>query len=545
MSRRARLFSEFLGDADSRATISTVSSSVQDISAKRRKTSGLNSRFDRMVQTMNVTHRSPLKSARHRASSTSSASGSSVPKTPIDDYDEFHREAKLGTNFFVIKMEASSIQKKNRTRKIGGVFPWDQDSSSETNEAPPPPAPLPAWLTSTFSTLTTKHPLRLLLPRRTESEPTSSSPRSVLVEEENPFSFCPPADPLRVSPSTHVSPPPSAEAANTELSTRSTHTPPYSPSPAPKFLCNTFSLPDASFDDIPPFSTPGPGSIVSRSHSIPSVHFPQPHHVEYAPAFGYMPAVHPQESVNVSPTFVPPLHSTPIAKCLTRPSDSTNIALFPHDHNEHDGSTYHPSPNHSPYENIFTTPVRRPVYFDSPTEDPSDSDPLEPGYELESLDFKWEPFIQKPANEEDLTPAPKPSQDAPVISNSDDYYYEIKVDPEGEDDKDGQLYASINMEPVSVERFMSPGPFSFAPPRDLSPTAGLYQHQQIQKTTTTTEHPVPQFFAPAPGIFVSPLRNKEPPTSPRAVPSAQVGDDPRSSQASNDTIEDWEDDAAG
>lgn len=101
--------------------------------AKRRKTSGLNSRFDRMIETLNIAHPSRLdKSVHSRARSTSSTSGSSIPpRTPIDDYDEFHREAtqrRLGADFSVIKMDtaSNSIPRKNKTNKL----PWDQDSSS-------------------------------------------------------------------------------------------------------------------------------------------------------------------------------------------------------------------------------------------------------------------------------------------------------------------------------------------------------------------------------------------------------------------------------
>jgi hypothetical protein len=87
-----------------------------------------------MVETMNITHRSSVKGARNRARSTSSTSGSSVPKTPIDDYDEFHRDARLGTDFSVIKM-GKSMPRNKKTKKLGGVFPWEQDSSSsDTSE---------------------------------------------------------------------------------------------------------------------------------------------------------------------------------------------------------------------------------------------------------------------------------------------------------------------------------------------------------------------------------------------------------------------------
>ncbi|KAJ7703212.1 hypothetical protein B0H17DRAFT_1194421 [Mycena rosella] len=462
MSRR--LFSEFLDDSDSR---SVVSAATQDF-VKRRKTSGLNSRFDRMCQTMNVTHRPP---ARKRAGSTSSASGSSVPKTPIDNYDEFHREAKLGPDFSVIKMGTSSIPRSKKARNFAGVFPWDQDSSSDTNEPPPPAVPLPAWLATTFSTLTTKHPLRLLLPRRTESEPTPSPAkpvRDVEVEDDNPFSF-------------HVSPPQSS---------------------------HTSASADREAEHI---------DDDNRLHS--------PHTVPLARVL--LNQLHSQEPafVNSAPSFTSPPHSTPIANHLTYPAENTDP--FYHNEHNHNGSS---SPTHSAYNDIYATPAPRPVYFNSPTEDPSDSDPLEPSYELDSLDFRWEPFIQKAGNEQAHTPARRL---APVI---DDYYYEIQMEPEGEDDEDGQLCASINLEPMSMERCVSPGPFSFAPPRDFSVAA-----ESSQQTPTTPDRSVAQFFAPAPGIFISPLRNTEAPTSPRVVQSAQAVDDPKGSQTSNDSIEEWDD----
>jgi hypothetical protein len=50
--------------------------------------------------------------------------------------------------------------------------------------------------------------------------------------------------------------------------------------------------------------------------------------------------------------------------------------------------------------NIFVTPIKDsppwPIYFDSPTEDPIDSDPLRPGFEIDYgvLDFQWHPYFR-------------------------------------------------------------------------------------------------------------------------------------------------------
>lgn len=59
------------------------------------------------------------------------------------------------------------------------------------------------------------------------------------------------------------------------------------------------------------------------------------------------------------------------------------------------------------YLNVYATPgptlaCSRPVYFDSPTEDPSLSDPLQPeSYELDlnAIDFRWRPFLRSNAHE--------------------------------------------------------------------------------------------------------------------------------------------------
>jgi len=64
--------------------------------------------------------------------------------------------------------------------------------------------------------------------------------------------------------------------------------------------------------------------------------------------------------------------------------------------------------------NIFSTPgptfvTHRPMYFDSPTEDPSQPDTLEPesyGLDLNALDFQWRPFLRKFLPDHGLTDLP-------------------------------------------------------------------------------------------------------------------------------------------
>ena len=63
-----------------------------------------------------------------------------------------------------------------------------------------------------------------------------------------------------------------------------------------------------------------------------------------------------------------------------------------------------------PGSNVYVTPgptiaCSRPVYFDSPTEDPSLSDPLQPEsheLNLEAIDFRWRPFLRSNAPESNM-----------------------------------------------------------------------------------------------------------------------------------------------
>jgi hypothetical protein len=70
--------------------------------------SGANSRFDGMIETMSMTHRSPLKpTRRHRTRSIGSFSTSycDFSRTPVDAYDG-RRAGPLGKDFTLIKMNA-------------------------------------------------------------------------------------------------------------------------------------------------------------------------------------------------------------------------------------------------------------------------------------------------------------------------------------------------------------------------------------------------------------------------------------------------------
>ncbi|KAF7288636.1 hypothetical protein HMN09_01369500 [Mycena chlorophos] len=142
---------------------------------------------------------------------------------------------------------------------------------------------------------------------------------------------------------------------------------------------------------------------------------------------------------------------------------------------------------------IFGYMAHKNVYFDSPADDPVLSDPLDIGYQVEELDFRWEPFIQKESQ-------PPPALEIPLVAEG----VRSRID-----------------EPVPAEEkeFVSPR-FAFLPLVEASaPTPCTPVH-----APAPVQRPKLKFFAPAPGIFISPLR-----------------DDHMASQTSNDSIEDWDD----
>ncbi|KAJ7072337.1 hypothetical protein C8F01DRAFT_1243396 [Mycena amicta] len=407
--------------------------------AKRRKSTGLNSRFDRMIHIVNVAHRPPKG---RRARSASSTSGSSVPKTPVDEYDIHH--GRLGPEFSVLKLAANM---------------WDGSSSDSCEQpAPPPHVPLPPWLADTFSTLGPTHPLRLLLPRttRTEAGPIPLTEHDAISDLSDEAHF-----------------PVLENDFEPETRSRSTSPMPFSTAGP----CSTISYPIDSIlfaDDQLPFSVPGPRSILPNAK---------------APALSdYLSPPQQSDALILPSRNLPGYNSPPSApspfeesmpEITDYLSDLDDIPLIPTL-----GASCTPVSGYN---------ARHAIYFDSPAEDPVHSDPLEVGYELESLDFKWKPFIQT-ANVDAVGRKTNP------VPNSDDPAYEMQGESIREIDE--PLHSSPNEKPGSSNA----GP---------------------QKT------PEAKFFAPAPGIYISPLRG-DPPTSPNPCLNY-------ASQTSHDSIEDWDD----
>jgi len=184
---------------------------------------------------------------------------------------------------------------------------------------------------------------------------------------------------------------------------------------------------------------------------------------------------------------------------------------------------------------LFSTPgpvyhISRAIYFDSPTEDPADSDPSQPGYDLDhdALDFRWEPFIRNGVDDEGtphFTNIPDQSKKSPqsnslIISQGHPPLTSYNIS--GDEDS-GELLANTfdilnpnDSFPLtsSPKRYISPNPFRFSPSMDnavldhsalLMSTTESYDESEECPSTPELQHQAP-FFAPAPGIFISPLR---------------------------------------
>ncbi|PCH43858.1 hypothetical protein WOLCODRAFT_164785 [Wolfiporia cocos MD-104 SS10] len=173
---------------------------------KRRKTLGLNSQFDRMMDTINNIHTSSGSSARSRPRRNRAASSSSVslgsydvPKTPVYIYNGLD-EGRLGSDFSVLKMKPSGGLHKEYVDEEN-IFGTKPSKKART-------APIPEWLGNTLSMLDPRHPLRVLLPSplpRSPMEMDSSSALRILnmpqpantekLDEDEPiFAFGPPQD---------------------------------------------------------------------------------------------------------------------------------------------------------------------------------------------------------------------------------------------------------------------------------------------------------------------------------------------------------------
>ncbi|KAJ3866564.1 hypothetical protein EV359DRAFT_62205 [Lentinula novae-zelandiae] len=393
------------------------------VRAKRRKT-GLNSKFDRMVETMNATYRSPKKRQRTRSSSVSSYG---VPQTPVDVYEGLQVGA-LGQDFSVIKMRNDSHMD----------LETEDEDTSQVSQNTRCIAPLPGWLSETFTTLTKKHPLRLLLPSsmRDSNAHSASHDASAPGGPDDLFAFRPPPTPTR---SSHVLQSPIAFRAprsSTEISIPAHFASPMSqfglfstPGPASSIIQpsppNSF-MSSAAYSQDQPYS---PASVILPPAQHHDNEYPLIDNREYVsvasneismepmnpPASSFAPAssfLDPSLPYNdaaagnyVEQYFnatIPIRASTPTSMLPTMylgpcsPNDRPNYHENNFDAASDDDIDLHPE-----LTNAFTDPgpayiSSRPLYFDAPTDDPP-SDPSDPACEIDyaTLNFQWTPFDRK------------------------------------------------------------------------------------------------------------------------------------------------------
>ena len=251
-----------------------------------------------------------------------------------------------------------------------------------------------------------------------------------------------------------------------------------------------------------PFSTPGPGSLLS---SVASTNIELPLHIpqKKLSAVSYanetyigsnLPSNRSHTPVYSSNNFLP---SDPyIEKFAT---DEVGISRKP------------PIPeedSRSLFSNIYSTSgphysAPRPVHFDSPHKDPMNSDHLQPEYEIDydTIDFHWKPFDRKYLVVSDRLQKPIYAS-RPVHSN-------------GAFDRSECDHAvkSYNTETNALNPYIFPGPFS--PLLSISPTpfrflvppesdASSVPRSQDQNALYKPSTPNKSYFE-VPGIYISPL----------------------------------------
>lgn len=260
-------------------------------------------------------------------------------------------------------------------------------------------------------------------------------------------------------------------------------------------------------DDTPvpnfiPFSTPGPGSMVAVQASNTSDAgkiLPE----SLLATDADLESAFPQAFASISPPpprDAPEFESTTLLPQAPRydiaPGYSSDDYMVTNDDSYTDESNSDPPLFHDAYilPNLFATPgpgyrLPQPIYFDSPAEDPNDSDPLQSGYEIDydALDFHWTPFDRKSTNE----PEKVSLSIQPVLKET--------IHEEGEDeDDDVTPFATFSKETLQESK-NSPGLFRFSLDDETC--------DEKKPTTPEPKQKSAPVFAPAPGIFISPLRN--------------------------------------
>ncbi|TFY70892.1 hypothetical protein EVG20_g2123 [Dentipellis fragilis] len=195
---------------------------------KRRRTAGLNTRYDNMIEQVNMMYSSPGSASESRrkrtfSSGSSSVSTRDVPKTPLDAYSRF-QEGRLGKDFAVIKLTEPTRELRDDTEP-------SSDTVDEVGVRAKTPGPIPDWLSSTLSRLDSRHPLRRVMPAVDSpfnpevgndpvfpaKESGDDTPGQPDAEEDTVFAFQPPPPEVYNVPFwTDVSPQQDLEAASSD-----------------------------------------------------------------------------------------------------------------------------------------------------------------------------------------------------------------------------------------------------------------------------------------------------------------------------------------
>ncbi|KIP11624.1 hypothetical protein PHLGIDRAFT_114470 [Phlebiopsis gigantea 11061_1 CR5-6] len=594
-------------------------------SGNRRKVEGLNSRYDRMIETVNVINSPDVELERKRRRRNSSTSGSSslaswdTPKTPLDMTSNLDGHARTESLSKPQYSSRNDMEKRKMSRYL------DQYFCSPTQAADNTPDEVPSWLSDTVATLQVNHPLRDLIPAppthissrnidKDQTRPNRSHSRVTLPDSIDPavedvFAFRPPTAAEAISKHAYINTdsipterlPQSAIFAESTALRPPSHASnvdiipqlgsPYSPRPARlrtgsanlRMVNETTPLSDCLGDQMDfysqypdevtrapdydaniqnqldiPFSRPGPlathstlpscdlttSSTISFDHDAPRdvkehdtlpYSTPGPLAASNPPLAGVRRQSIESSTCHTSlsnpSTIGQPMFHTVIASSPCRSLDDSFVEDTPlatHGLSFLPGvprsslradSLLAPSAN-ATHGNLDSSPSTH-VYFDSPVEDPMNSDPLEPSdYELdldyEGLDFCWSKFDRS---------GPSFHQAEPFMASSE------LVDTAPSEEPNPFLTSSspnIRFAGAHLPNFRSSSkassPCTLGPQRRASPAVeDIQSHSEASSSlrmpsverkpmTRNVANEAPTIgppFAPAPGIYISPIRYPE------------------------------------